>query len=215
MGNTHNSELKQCLLDLQDRQSNSAQPNSLWLTSPPQNNPVSEDDPEFMFGYRIGNGKATHKDNNNRNGQQTWYTAQELNELLARYQSDKQCEPPMPRNVRYSLEYAPSMWKFWASDPAKKSFRRKPFVLHGQGATNTAVDNTAMKLPVMQLPGVDEFLQKRAQYEQTRQPGHFNTVQFMGESGLVADALARSHRAYYSQLNSRPRSGPVVITQCN
>jgi hypothetical protein len=134
-----------------------------------------------------------------RDGRQTVYAPVDLDRLLNEHRQryGGTCDFPMPRDSQYKLTYAPTMWQFWSSDPLKKAFRRQPLVLHG---------SAPLELAMM------DYEHRKEDAVRDVQPGHFNTTGFMGESGQVADALARAHRDY-SLLNSRPKSGPVVITQ--
>ena len=105
------------------------------------------------------------------------------------------CPYQLPRDVKMEQTFAPSMWNFWASDPRKKTFRRKPYVLQGDAKVQR---------------NLEDYMHRKAEAEYSVRPGHFNTTSFMGESGLLADAIARAH-VNYSLVNSRPKSGPVVV----
>jgi hypothetical protein len=154
--------------------------------------------PTMSDTVAIGQGQGITVGAANRDGSDTKYsdaqTARLVNEHRQKWGA---CEFPMPRDARYTLSYAPSMWDFWASDPQKKPFRRKPFMTHAEAPVKLAME---------------DYVDRRSAAETNVQPGHFNTTTYLGESGLVADSLSKAHRSY-SLLNSRPKSGPIV-TQC-
>ena len=87
------------------------------------------------------------------------------------------------------------MWDFWASDPLKKTFRRKPFILNGESPFQKSLD---------------DYVRFKDEAERSFQPGQFVTGVFMGEGGLLADALARQHRRY-GILDTRTNSGSVIV----
>jgi hypothetical protein len=144
-------------------------------------------------------GKAFDVDNTGRDGRGSWYSEEEMEVMLAKYRSKwGSCEYPMPRDSRYKLSFAPTMWQFWGSDPKKKTFRRKPMVLHAEAPVQLAME---------------QFRARKMEAQNKLEPGHFNMASYLGEYGLLADALARPHRHYQLQ-NSRHKSGPVVMANC-
>ena len=124
-----------------------------------------------------------------RDGHETRYTPEQTQSLLADYgkRHGGTCANPMPSQVHYNLEFAPSMWQFWASDPTKKSFRRKPFMMH-RNAEAQIHEQDYLRRKEAEQPGV--------------QPGHFNLTQFRGESGLVADAMSRAHAELKTEIRT-------------